>query len=233
MNEEEAKDIMRKVLQADRIIYEQQLGMKWEPPSQDLFRNVDPLSFHSLSIHSPTTLNEAEAAFENGMSARTSNDQEQESLSLRFHESKQQSKTMKKTLELLCNEAGFLVEDKLQKLLAPLHKDEQSLMRLDSIFKALGVETVEDIEKLTSYFVKEDDSINPQTRAKMISDDQAALIHPNEVVKTLRKFVESNRSKMGRRKVRTEEGEEGEEGEEEEENEERAKSFGIYNIFNL
>ncbi|KAJ3372770.1 hypothetical protein HDU91_002130 [Kappamyces sp. JEL0680] len=195
MNEEEAKEIMRKVLQADKIIYEQQLGLKWEPPAEDLFRNIDPLFFHTASVNGPQNLKEAEAAFENSMSAKPGGELDaKDSLLAKFQEYKGQSKTMKKTLELLCNEAGFLVEDKLQKLLAPLHKDEQSLMRLDSIFKALGVETLDDIERLTSYFVKEEDSTNIQNRAKMINEDKAVLIHPNDVVKALRKFVDTSRT---------------------------------------
>jgi dynein regulatry complex protein 1 len=33
MNEEEAKRQARQVLEADRIIHEQQLGLPWSPPS--------------------------------------------------------------------------------------------------------------------------------------------------------------------------------------------------------
>lgn len=110
MNEEEAKEIMRKVLQADRIIYEQQLGLKWNPPIQDLFRNVDPLQFHTSSQNGPKDLKEAESAFENGMDARGGKTSEtSESLATKFQDRKGQSKTMKRTLELLCIEAGFLV----------------------------------------------------------------------------------------------------------------------------
>jgi len=32
MNEEEAKDLVRKVLEEDRIIHEQQLGLPWDTP---------------------------------------------------------------------------------------------------------------------------------------------------------------------------------------------------------
>ena len=37
MNEEAVTDLMRKVLQADKIIHEQQLGLHWFPPSEQLF----------------------------------------------------------------------------------------------------------------------------------------------------------------------------------------------------
>ncbi|XP_015757319.1 PREDICTED: dynein regulatory complex protein 1-like [Acropora digitifera] len=48
---------------------------------------------------------------------------------------------------------GFLVESKLTKLLAPLERDEQSLMKLDAIFAALGIDTEEDIYLLSNYFL--------------------------------------------------------------------------------
>lgn len=204
MNEEDAKEIMRKVLQADRIIHEQQLGMKWEPPHDDLFRNVDPLFFHD-SGHSHKNIKDAEVSFEQDMKDRvdpkiSEAEDLKESLAAKFQDHKSNSKTMKKTLELLCNEAGFLVEDKLQKLLAPLHSDEQSLMRLDSIFKALGVETVEDIERLTSYFVKESTLVeedNTKSKSQLIIEDSALLIHPNDVVAAIRNFVDQSRQRDG------------------------------------
>ena len=46
------------------------------------------------------------------------------------------NENIKHMLELLCNEAGFLVEGKIQKLLEPLPPDEQSLLKIDSILKA-------------------------------------------------------------------------------------------------
>jgi dynein regulatry complex protein 1 len=208
MNEERTKELMRKVLQADRIIHEQQLGLKWTPPSEDLFRSIDPVSL-SLS-----NSNDGGAVSIQANGNTTDADKLGESLAAKFKEHKGHSKTVKRMLELLCNEAGFLVEDKLQKLLAPLHKDEQSLMKLDSIFKALNVETVEDIERLTSFFVDKshgsDRPISPlETEATPVVSDvewkeglsptmpdgtQIGLIHPNDVVRAIRKFIEEHRN---------------------------------------
>lgn len=41
---------------------------------------------------------------------------------------------IKKILELLCDESGFLIEEKLNRLLEPLEANERCLMKLDSIF---------------------------------------------------------------------------------------------------
>ena len=48
---------------------------------------------------------------------------------------------------------GFLLEQKLVNLLQPLEKNEKSMVKLDAIFKALGVETENDVRLLAQYFV--------------------------------------------------------------------------------
>jgi dynein regulatory complex protein 1 len=45
------------------------------------------------------------------------------------------------------------LEQKLVHLLNPLEKNEQSMVKLDSIFKALGVETEKDVRLLAQYFL--------------------------------------------------------------------------------
>lgn len=42
MNEEEAKGLMRKALDADRIIHTQQLGLPWEEPHYWFLNNIGP-----------------------------------------------------------------------------------------------------------------------------------------------------------------------------------------------
>lgn len=58
-------------------------------------------------------------------------------------------------------------------------------MKLDSIFKALGVETLDDVTKLSYYFtVKSDNEENSEEK----------LIHPNDAVRAIRRFFESQRN---------------------------------------
>ncbi|KAJ3349466.1 hypothetical protein HDU83_000531 [Entophlyctis luteolus] len=218
MNEESTMELVRKVIAADRIIVEQQLGMKWEGPKQEFLEKS--LMFATKGAKETIT-DDDERVRITGMQTSNFNgntgDLEEhstdpamnsrDSLAAKFKETKLSnapagySKTMKRMLELLCNEAGFLVEEKLQKLLAPLHKDEQSLMKLDSIFKALSVETVEDIEKLTSFFVARapinSTSANANKEANITLSENStqltSLIHPNDVIRAIRKFVEDHR----------------------------------------
>ncbi len=102
------------------------------------------------------------------------------------------------------------MEDKLHRLLAPLDRDEQSLMKLDSIFKALAIDSIEAIEKLTHFFILPQDEGERRAREHQLSTlegvrslssskfeidklDEATnqLVHPNQVSKGLRMFLES------------------------------------------
>ena len=56
-------------------------------------------------------------------------------------------------------------------------------MKLDSIFKALGVETMEDINHLGNFFITKDSQ-----------NDSEKLIDPNEAIRAIRKFMESQKT---------------------------------------
>lgn len=49
-----------------------------------------------------------------------------------------------------------MVESKLLKLLSPLDKDDQSLMKLDAIFAALHIDNEDDVHRLANYFSKQE-----------------------------------------------------------------------------
>ncbi|KAI9092713.1 sperm tail-domain-containing protein [Phlyctochytrium arcticum] len=250
MNEEMAKELMRKLFQADQIIHEQQLGITWSADAaQDAFRTIDPAIFHSAPPAAAAAALQAvtggaggrsisrgagdrgSVASTNGGDGHTSTAQQlghstegpkapasvaRSNMSIaarilsqpdllapehqtstsdpshgpshgRPHPLAPTSPATKRMLDLLCTEASFLVEEKLQKLLSPLHSTEQSLMKLDSIFKALGVESMEDLERLMDHFVKSKDGDAPP-------NSEVELIEPNEVVGAVRKFVEEKKA---------------------------------------
>eukprot|EP00116_Pleurobrachia_bachei_P001202 sb/3461464/ len=187
MNEEEAMDLAKKVMDEDSIVHCQQLGLEWSVPetAKVLEGEGRPLlAGEPPKQASTSSLKSARAAVDDIMRAAS----EAGSGQLEFSRStmggegkghKYSPVLIKLVLELLCAEADFLVEKKLVHLLAPLEHDERLLMKLDSIFKAIGVETEDDINRLTEYFLATVED-NPE---------QANLIHPNEVLKAIRLFV--------------------------------------------
>ncbi|XP_030054511.1 dynein regulatory complex protein 1 isoform X2 [Microcaecilia unicolor] len=219
MNEEEMKELMRKALKTDKIIHEQQLGLPWVKPDYWFLDNVGPIVPQSTKKKTATQVAEEVMLF-----AVDSQIKDEEQKDKEFKESvrkdsgetdttidpsqKFSAKTVKQILEILCDESGFLMEDKLLKLLSPLEKDERSLLKLDSVFQALGIESEDDLYKLVDFFLKyrtqqlsseleKDDEIDetelpeePEETCtqlhKLISSE---LIHPNDVLRALRAFV--------------------------------------------
>ena len=164
MAEEEAVELANKVLAADKAIVEQQLGLMWHGPDETMLTSQPPPD---------TTGREATKAMRDIMNETPAPD------------GVLPNPAVKDALQLLCDNGGFLVESKLDGLLKPLAANERSLMRLDSIFKALGIETEADIHRLGGYFFQELEADSPQ------------LISPDSVPDALRRFVEDFRQLKG------------------------------------
>ncbi|XP_067935770.1 dynein regulatory complex protein 1-like [Watersipora subatra] len=154
MNEQESKELLFKAVAQDRLIHEQQLGLVYEEPDLEFTTNVGPVMSEAAKkkgISASVVVREVMSlGSEAGVDTEESHsdvDQKRSTLLKKFSPS-----TIKSILELLCDESGFLVESKLLKLLAPLDKDDQSLMKLDAIFAALHIEHEDDIYRLATYF---------------------------------------------------------------------------------
>ncbi|XP_035883636.1 dynein regulatory complex protein 1 isoform X2 [Phyllostomus discolor] len=216
MNEEEAKDLISRAFNIDRIIHTHHLGLPWTAPDFWFLKNVGPISQRQRK--SATRILEE-------VLMQTEEEEEEEaseaSESYLDLPKRVSAKTTRKILMLLCDESGFLIESKLLSLLLPLEKDECYLLRLDAIFSALGIENEDDLYKLVNFFLKYQAHHLPssQERASLaLSLDSGKqldlqgeeeespkeeepppsprLIHPNDVLKILEAFV------MGLRKPR-------------------------------
>ena len=97
-------------------------------------------------------------------------------------------------LQLLCDEAGFLVDSKAHKMLSSLPKhgeeglthSDQGLIQAGSVIKALGVTDGASFEALMAALtVAEPEGMESQTMGEL------TLIHPADAVTHLREFVES------------------------------------------
>merc|ERR1712159_88499 len=156
MNEKTVTELMQKVLKADKIIHEQQLGMEWAPPSDEIFQ-----------IRTDTA---ADLAEDGGPSPKQL--------------ARAENKKTRLILQMLCDEAGFLVEAKVRKMLDKLPKEEHNLLKVESIIKALGIDTKEGMEQLVTHFVSEE-------------NDELRLVDPSFAVKCLRNFVDEFRDSGG------------------------------------
>lgn len=263
MNERECKDLLEGLMECDRIITEQQLGKNWIPPDLSFTETEGPvvsekskkqtisasqvlqevlsggtetIDGKSKTVSQKVTTTDGSEVVQEEAGTITSFVEDEECIRSKLLQ-KISTETIKKILDLLCDEGGFLVESRLHRILAPLDRYEQSLIRLDAIFLALGIETEEDIFKLTQYFLQmkvksppttphevveeetteatqatesvpesspsefADEDLGSEVEATeapleesevVLGEDNADLIHPNDVLKAMKAFVESH-----------------------------------------
>merc|ERR550519_1093831 len=78
MNEEEVKNLVKQVLQADQTIHEQQLGLPWNPPDLPFFKSNGPLNVPHVDPTKTATAYVKELIASDQASTATSEDKEAE-----------------------------------------------------------------------------------------------------------------------------------------------------------
>uniref|UniRef100_T1IS75 Dynein regulatory complex protein 1 C-terminal domain-containing protein n=1 Tax=Strigamia maritima TaxID=126957 RepID=T1IS75_STRMM len=61
---------------------------------------------------------------------------------------------LKRVMSLLCDQAGFLIEDRITKIINDLPKNEKNLIKVSSIFNALSIYSDDEIQLLSQYFAR-------------------------------------------------------------------------------
>ncbi|XP_075263922.1 dynein regulatory complex protein 1-like [Convolutriloba macropyga] len=232
MKEEMCHSKAFKLLSADQLIAEQHLGQEYLQPNTSALQNrgpimkVEKLKTEKTAVEFAREILGAHSAMGASATDVTGEQQDSSVLPPSGPEAEGLSDELaipndpatgeipdvdpviiQRILTLLTDESGFLMESKLKQLLKPLDDDDQSLMRLDAIFQALGVDTESDINKLASYFIKY--NVTPRSESNQDPDEEVAriiegqnsanqrfdeiLIKQNDVVKALRKFIQENR----------------------------------------
>ncbi|KAH7460432.1 hypothetical protein KRP22_008385 [Phytophthora ramorum] len=217
MHEEEAIRKIDKLLDADRIIHEQQLGLAWRPPSQSI-RNWS----HSAKAGDVAALQkqlengdesfpdsaESEKGSRRDDDPRDQDDFDDESVEAYTPPVKKISGAkLKYMLKMLASEAGFLVNGSVQQALENLPDDEAELVKADMIMRTLGVDNEEDMEKLMGYFFedprqevlvdsrggdnnKESDSPGKDSNTSGSNASWGLVVGPEDVIRVIKRFVE-------------------------------------------
>ncbi|XP_019663977.2 dynein regulatory complex protein 1 isoform X2 [Ailuropoda melanoleuca] len=185
MNEEEAKDLMSRALDVDRIIHTHHLGLPWTAPDFWFLRNVGPISQQPRKSATQILEEVLMQAEEEGTEETASEAESYLDLPKQIS-----AKTTRKILMLLCDESGFLIESKLLSLLLPLEKNECYLLRLDAIFseQTSPMSALEPGEQ-TDLEGQEEESLVEGEPEEKETPPSPRLIHPNDVLKILKAFV--------------------------------------------
>ncbi|NXK00158.1 DRC1 protein, partial [Corythaixoides concolor] len=150
MNEEEAKGLMRKALDADRVIHTQQLGLPWEEPRYWFLSDVGPFG-QSEAKRMVTKLSAEVLPVGSGEGRKENTANTEDRVTPLRNISKE---TAKRILELVSEESGFLVENKVLRPLHALGRRGHTLVKLDSVLAALKINSEDDLYQLVDFFLK-------------------------------------------------------------------------------
>ncbi|GLC76023.1 DNA replication checkpoint protein Drc1 [Pleodorina starrii] len=190
MKESEVAALVRQLLQADKVLHEQQLGWEWRPPDDAVFTPV-----HSSG---PGGSGGAGGGGEGG------DEEQDEDAAARAREQEVAERLRDGrnwgALGLLCDEAGFLLDAKAKHMIERLPKDEQGLVKAEGILRALGISDGASFDSLMDA-LSADSTVEMRAKgmgvpAARITDGEkgergpAVLVHPDDAVRRLKAFVE-------------------------------------------
>lgn len=211
MHEDEAAAKIEKLLSADRVIHEQQLGLVWKKPAQSIRNWTQVAANRKKSELSSVTRPGLEH-----LSAETGDVNHEVAAGDAFSEvntpvvRKISSAKLKYMLKLLASEAGFLVNGgSVQQALESLPDDEAELVKADMIMRTLGVDNEDDMERLMGFFYQDpraevpieyghaSESISgsgPGTTAGTLQQAPTSkwglIVGPEDVIRVIKQFVE-------------------------------------------
>ncbi|XP_039873604.1 dynein regulatory complex protein 1 isoform X2 [Simochromis diagramma] len=212
MMEEEVTQLAEKASAIDSLICKH-LGLAWERPSAAFMESPGPRRSqeHDTNPTShPLQTRHLSHCSQRMMDASVGPSLERDSEhGTGVEEGELSSEMLMKVMELLCDETGFLVEDKLRKLLAPMEKNEQTTVKLHSLFAVLGLEE-KDLAKLAEFLLMYKHQQGEQTVGHFVeeaeamensatADSTSTLINPNNILPALRCFLEQHRKSVHER----------------------------------
>ncbi|NWU07968.1 DRC1 protein, partial [Cephalopterus ornatus] len=183
---EEAKGLMRKALEADRIIHVQQLGMPWEEPCHWFLDNVGPLGERPEKRTAIQAAREALEGLGSGKEGKGAPGKPGRGSRPLANVSKE---TIRRILELLTEESGFLVEKKLLKPLQELGEPQDTFRKVQSLFEALRIEDEDDLFQLVDSFLKH--------KSREAAESQLGDPGGNEVEKSVSSFSPQSQGSAG------------------------------------
>lgn len=154
MHVDEVEAQVVQMLQADKVIHEQQLGRAWSAPPSHLM-------FEQARDRSRSRAGTGAGAGEKAKKAEKAETEKMVSLEGNADEARTVSSPhpristakLKLMIEMLCREAGFLIEPSVRQAMASLPQEESELVQADSILRALGITQESEIETLVRYVI--------------------------------------------------------------------------------
>lgn len=164
----EVKELLQRALAVDSLIYEQVLHLPWERPCLSFMETGKWEERSAISQAPRCCQTDADNVNVSVKGFEKESDPEAGVGSTAEDSGTMSQRTAKKLMELFCDEAAFLLEVKVVKMLDSLEENEQTLVKMGYLFNTLGIEE-KDVPKLVDFLHK-----YGQQDAKESEDDEVA-----------------------------------------------------------
>ncbi|KAJ8953586.1 hypothetical protein NQ318_003008 [Aromia moschata] len=161
MNKKRCEAILKQILDSDRVLYEQQLGISWDPPAYRIDNKLPfPQGYKEGKGDSATSMASAkgrkneETQYEMVKSTLTSEKLDANPIYKRL---------VRQVLQHVSDKSGFLTETKLKSILRPYEDERKTLIRLDNAFER-------DVKRPTT--IRAPDGPQPYEGLKLLTPEQ-------------------------------------------------------------
>lgn len=174
MNEKRLHDLVLKVIEADRVVMNQQLGKEQREINPEFLKRwtVETNDFEDL------TKTPQLPKFENGDASRLLK------MTDTILTKPELSAPLEHLRKMISDEVGFLVDERVKNLIGVDSETEDIdgiLIRIDVLLQELGVTEEKDVELLLTYFIRD----------REFELDKPEFLSPHEVLDALRRFVDA------------------------------------------
>ena len=158
MNEHEVKALINKIIQADRVVHVQQLGIAWQPPTDPIFgfnesagivQNGSQIGGGGANGGPNTSIMDSS---KHGMSKSEFIDDQSVVTGGQNYDYKVSIGKIKNVFNILMEETPFLIDDKALQECEGKSAKEEFTIQIDSIRKSLGIDNMDDVELLVLTF---------------------------------------------------------------------------------
>jgi dynein regulatry complex protein 1 len=162
MNQNEVFALVDKITQADRVIHEQQLGIKWDAPKDPIFNNPDARNENQAKQNISVADSQGQSKIDIGdtQSHMTGGD--------KAEEGKVPIRKIKNVFQLLIDEMPYLIEDKVEQECDGKSASAIFKLQLDAVRKSLDITDKTTLYMLVNTFY----DYSNEKKAGVYMDDQ-------------------------------------------------------------
>ena len=169
MNDQEARNLVEKIMHADKVIHLQQLSIKWEPPRDQFFaflsesnavagdssyKGADSATQGNSLMNQNTSIMDSQGGNNAQAQSKSELVDDQSVATKNENTTREKYERMKQVFRFLIEQAPYLIDDKAIERCMGVDAKEQLKIKIDSVRKSLGIEDMTDVELLVDVLYK-------------------------------------------------------------------------------